>query len=410
MKNVLAALLAALLTAACGTPSRNAEVNTETGKNEVGEEVVYVDGEANFADKLNAQMPKDENYMFSPLSIKMALALAANGAEGETRDEILAACDIDDLDAFNQYSRDMIDRYSQADILSLDIANSIWLNTDNTDSKFAQGYKDTLAKYYDAEAAEVNNGNAVPTVNKWVSGRTRGKIPGIIDDSNFAAALVNAVYFKAHWQDEFSEYATEKEDFTGADGKTAQVDMMRRTAYMNYYSDGQTQIAELPYRNYENQADENGRLMSRTGYDDIDVSMYVIPGEDKSPEELLNKAELDSTYVALSMPKFKTEFGINLNGALKAIGINRAFDNDAQFGPMFDRGDFKIDKALHKTYINVDEEGTEAAAVTAIMMKATGMREYPEPVEMKLDRPFTYVIKDNISGEILFMGRFACAE
>lgn len=410
MKNIFAALLAALLAAASGTPSRNAEVNTATGKNEVGEEAVYVDGEANFADKLNAQMPQDENYMFSPLSIKMALALAANGAEGETRDEILAACDIDDLDAFNQYSREMIDRYSQADILSLDIANSIWLNTDNTDSKFAQSYKDTLAKYYGAEAAEVNNGNAVSTVNKWVSGKTREKIPGIIDDSNFAAALVNAVYFKAHWEDEFSEYATEKEDFTEADGKIAQVDMMRRTAYMNYYSDGQTQIAELPYRNYENQVDENGRITGQTGYDDINVSMYVILGEDKNPEELLNKAELSRTYVALSMPKFKTEFDITLNGALKALGINRAFDSDAQFGPMFDSGDFKIDKALHKTYINVDEEGTEAAAVTAIMMSGSSIRDMPEPVELKLDRPFTYVIRDNISGEILFVGRFAYAE
>ncbi len=406
MKNILAALLAALMTAvSCGTQPPATEPDSEP----VGGEIVQMT--ETFADKLNAQMPQDKNYMFSPLSVKMALALAANGAEGETRDEILAACDIDDLGEFNQYSREMIDRYSQADILSLDIANSIWLNTDNTDSKFAQSYKDTLTKYYDAEAAEVNNKNAVSTVNKWVNDKTREKIPGIISDSDFAAALVNAVYFKAHWQDEFSEYATEKEDFTEADGKIAQVDMMRRTDYMNYYSDGQTQIAELPYRNYETRVDEKGYLNGRTSYDDIDVSMYVILGDDKNPEELLNKAEFSSAYVALSMPKFKTEFDITLNDALKALGINRAFDkNSAQFRPMFTGGDFMIDEVLHKTYINVDEEGTEAAAVTAVMMAGTGIRNLPEPVELKLDRPFTYVIRDNISGEILFMGRFAYAK
>ncbi len=405
LASILASILASMLAALSGAPAQGPNVNGETEK-----EVVCVDDGATFADRLNAQMPRDENYMFSPLSVKMALALAANGAEGETRSEILAACDIAELDEFNLYSRQMIDRYSQADILSLDIANSIWLNTDRTGSRFARDYKNTLETYYDAEADEVNDNNAVSTINGWVSDKTREKIPGIISDSGFAAALVNAVYFKAHWQNEFAKGATERENFTDAAGKVGQVDMMRRTDYMNYYSDGETQIAELPYRNYENRVDENGFLEGRTRYNDIDVSMYVILGNDENPEELLNNAELSSAYVKLSMPKFKTEFDLNLNDALKALGINRAFDNDAQFGSMFDGGDFKIDEVLHKTYINVDEEGTEAAAVTAIMMVGTGLREYPEPVEMKLDHPFTYVIKDNTSGEILFMGRYAFAE
>lgn len=406
MKRTLAALLAALLSAVSGVTEQKADVKIKTA--------VGVEAPVRYADKLNAEMPTDKNYMFSPLSVKMALALAANGAEGDTRSEILAACGIDDLDEFNKYSRELIDRYSQADILSLDIANSIWLNTDNTNSRFAQGYKENLATYYDAEAAEVNNGNAVSTVNRWVSDKTREKIPGIISDSDFAAALVNAVYFKGHWKDEFSEYATNKENFTDADGKVSQVDMMHRTDYISYYSDDKTQIVELPYRNYENRVDEEGFLTGRTGYDDIDVSMYVILGDDKTPEELLSKAEFSRTYVALSMPKFKTEFEITLNDALKALGINRAFGAFAQFGPMFEKsfGDenFAIDQVRHKTYINVDEEGTEAAAVTAVMMSGSAMRELPEPVEMRLDRPFTYVIRDNISGEVLFIGRFAYGE
>ena len=366
-----------------------------------------------FSDSLNKFMPENANYMFSPLSVKMALSLAANGADGETKEEILKTLKIDDLDAFNLKSKDLIKRYTASENLKLNVANSIWINKDKTNQNFSNDFKTLAQEYFDAEVKTVDNDNAVNEVNSWVSEKTNDKIPKIIEENNFWAMLVNAVYFKGLWQNEFSEFATKPDEFTYSDGTKENIDFMNR---MGWYSFGKTMnsaIIELPYKTRFAIASETGEFIGNETVDNVNVSMYFIMSDKNiSPEKEINEAilteSLKSTYVKLSLPKFKIEYSTKLNYVLKDMGINKAFKDDAEFEKMFDKGNMFISDIVHKTYINVDEKGTEAAAVTTIAMAGSSLP--PEPVELKFNKPFYFAIRDNTSGEILFMGRFACKE
>lgn len=368
-----------------------------------------------FADKLNTQMPQDKNYMFSPMSIKMALALAANGASGETQEEILNALGLSSLDEFNSVSKDLIERYSQTDILSLNIANSVWVNKDKTSQNFSKNFKKTATDYYNADVKTVDNKNAVVEINSWVSDKTNKKITEIVKDTDsFWAMLVNAIYFKGAWQNEFSESATKPDEFTSADGTKTQIDFMNRTGWMSCAETKSAKIVELPYKNTLDKFDENGDYIDTEYYGDLDVSMYVIAADnDINVAEELDAAIGDETfkrtYIKLSMPKFKIEYSESLNDMLKNIGIQTAFEPEqAQFEKMFDSGNMQFTDTIHKTFISVDEKGTEAAAVTSLSMGGSSLP--PEPTELKFNKPFCFVIRDNTSGEILFIGRYAFAE
>lgn len=363
-----------------------------------------------FADKLNAFMPDSKNYMFSPLSVQMALALAANGADGETKAEILSAADISDLDSFNKASKDKIERYTKADVLQLNVANSIWLNKSRTDSRFSDSYKTALSEYYGATADIVDDSSAVDTINKWVSEKTNEKIPSIINSSDFWAMLVNAVYFKGAWENEFMEGATAKDTFHNADGSTSETDFMHDTGWYSYCNADGSQIIELPYKNRAEKISENGDFLGVEQYDDLDISMYVILSDNAvNPQSLILSAKaadkFEHTYVNLSMPKFEFDYSTSLNDILKQLGIKRAFEENAEFSKMLDSGNIQITDTIHKTYIKVDEKGTEAAAVTGIGMAGSALP--PEPIEFKADKPFEFVIMDNTDGSVLFAGRAA---
>ncbi len=366
-----------------------------------------------FADNLDKQMPKDKNYMFSPMSIKMALALAANGASGETQTEILNALGITNLDEFNALSKDLIARYSQADILNLNIANSIWINKDETSQNFSSSFKNLATEYYNADVKSVKASNAVKEVNAWVSDKTNDKIPEIINETDFWAMLVNAIYFKGAWQDEFSVNATKPEQFNNADGTKITVDFMNKTKWFPYAETKSVKMIELPYKNRADKISEDGEYLGTDKYDNLNVSMYLImPKDDINVEQELSAAINDkafkSTYIKMAMPKFKIEYSTDLNEIFMNIGITTAFDEkNADFTKMFDKGNMWFTKTIHKTFIDVDEKGTEAAAVTAIGMAGSALP--PEPIELKFDKPFYFAIRDNISGETLFMGRFAYA-
>ncbi len=367
-----------------------------------------------FADKLNAQMPSDQNYMFSPLSIKLAFAMAANGAEGETQKEILDTLGIDNMERFNALSQEMIEKYQKAEILQLNIANAVWINKSKTDQTFSSAYTDSIKKFYQGTAETVTDEDAVRRINFWIKEKTNEKIPTIIDDSNFWAFLVNAVYFKGAWLNEFSESATAPDDFTQRGGAVRQTDFMHRTGWMNYYGDSQLQAVELPYRNRLEKIDDNGQYIGSEQYDDLNLSMFILMTGEKiaDPEKvltrLLERKAFDNIYVDLSMPRFKTEFSTGLNDMMKALGVEKAFTEDAEFSRMFDAGNMWITDTIHKTYISVDEKGTEAAAVTGMAMAGSSLP--PEPTIMKANRPFTYLIRDNTSGEILFLGEYAFVE
>ncbi len=381
--------------------------------NNMNEQIVKED--LSFSDKLNAQMPSDKNYMFSPLSVKMALALAANGAAGETKNEILNALGISDLEDFNVFSKDLIKRYSQTDILSLNIANSIWMNKDKTSQNFSDEFANAAKVYYNAEVMATTNQDAVNEINSWVKDKTNSKIPQIIQRADdFWAMLINAIYFKGAWEDEFIESYTKSDEFTNADGTKTQTDFMNKTDWFSYAKTNSVQIIELPYKNRIDKFSDDGEYLGTEKYDDLDVSMYLVAANgDISVEQELNHVitdeKMETAYIDLSMPKFKIEFETALNDILKNIGITQAFnENTADFTKMFDIGNMWITKTIHKTYICVDEKGTEAAAVTAVGMGGSAMP--PEPIELKFNKPFYFVIRDNKSGETLFMGRYSYAK
>ena len=363
--------------------------------------------------KMNELMPKTENYMFSPLSIKMALALAANGADGETQAEIAKTAGLGDIQAYNVYAQNLIETYKavsekeekQDDIrylydepkhekTQLSIANSIWLNKDKAgDITFKDEYIKAMKQFYDAEINNVGMADGADRINKWCSDKTNGKIPHIVDSSNFLAALVNAVYFKAEWAEQFDEFFTHEDTFTDRNGEKQTLDFMEQTEEFAYYEDKDIQMVKMPY--------VGGN-----------TAMYIMLSGDKRVDftPYINKTEYQKVHI--KMPKFKVEYSVTLNDMLNKIGIQQAFvEGGADFTKMLQGGtnSFFIDTVLHKTYIDVDENGTEAAAVTAILVEATAAFEPEEPVikDFIADKPFSYIIRDEDTGEILFMGEYA---
>lgn len=365
-----------------------------------------------FADKLNSQMPQGENYMFSPLSIKMAFALVANGAQAETKQELTDALGIDDLDAYNASAMALIEKYNAAGVMEFNLANALWVNTSKTPATFQKTYAQKMREYYAAEIGTVTDADAVQKINAWVSEQTKGKIPTAVSNSDFYTALFNAVYFKAAWENEFYEGATAKDTFHNADGTTAETDFMHRTGYYDYGEVGGVRILELPYKNYVEKADEEGKYIGREHFDDLDVSMYILLGDTTvyNPKAMLDAATLSPQRVQLTMPKFEAEFESGLGDIMRALGVQRAFnENAAQISGILENQPLYIQSSIHKTYIKVDEKGTEAAAVTGVFGGATSAPP-AEPVVFKADKPFTYIIRDNINGEILFVGAFVQAD
>lgn len=351
--------------------------------------------ERGFGWNLNMLMPQDKNYMFSPLSIKLALAMAANGAEGETRQEILSALGIDDLDAFNAQVQGLIAAYGANEDVQLSIANSIWLNRDYAgaqSARFNSGYLKLMADYYAAEADTVTNADGVERINGWIEQKTNGKIKDVLQDSNFLAALVNAVYFKGAWLLQFNEGRTTPDTFISRDGSEKEVDFMHQTGYFDYYEDDMVQMVRLPY-------------------EDTDIAMYIALPSVREIDLDRYIEKMESKRVALSIPKFKVEYTTKLQDALQQLGIEKAFaSGGAEFTKMIDDypNNIFVDKVIHKTYINVDENGTEAAAVTAGM--AGSGAPTADPIAFTADRPFTYFIYDEANGEVLFLGEYAYAQ
>ncbi len=353
--------------------------------------------------RLNSLMPEDENYMFSPLSIKLALAMTANGANGDTYTEIADALGIN-ISEYNEYARELIDKYADYEDLSLEIANSIWLNSDYTDEQgtsykdvaFKPSFTDTAGQYFDAAADIVGNDNAVSEINSWISGKTHEKITEIIQDNKFLAALINSVYFKGEWQSKFNEYSTYEEEFTNRDGSVSAVQMMHKgISPFGYYEDDSFSMVELDYSGSS-------------------VSMYIaLPKEGLDRQDIDYTAYIDkaeTTVLRLSIPKFTFDYSDSLVDELKTLGMELAFDpNNADFSKMFDNipalSNVYINDVIHKTHIDVDENGTEAAAVTAsVMVGATSASPIDTVIEFKADRPFTFIIYDRDSSEVLFMG------
>ncbi len=374
-----------------------------------------------FADALVRELDAEGNWSVSPYSIRLCLAMLANGAKGETQQELLNALSIDDLDAFNQSVKELLETYdSYARIMSLETANSLWLNQSRFDSAgaFLPDFVQQMDEYFRAEVKEVTDADSVERVNAWVDEKTNGKIPTILTEDNreFVTALVNAVYFKAAWENEFYEGDTDKAEFKNEDGTTGTVDMMHQTDGFGYYATPGIEALKMDYRN---DAVDNIEGDNFEFFRDADFSMYLIKADDTlDVQNFLDNAEFTYGDVNVSVPKFKVEYSAALDEALQALGVRTVYDpENADLTAMLDPSSLPgqqhfLDTVLHKTYIAVDEKGTEAAAVTAAMTgEGSAMPSRPELVRIfTADEPFWFVIRDNAKGEILFTGRYETAK
>ena len=343
-----------------------------------------------YAQRLYARLPHTENNMISPFSLRMALAMAANGASGETQRELLATLGIDSLPDYNAHAQKAFSLFAACESTQVSTANSIWLNTSNTGVDFSKEFQSTIADSYAAEAHTVTDQNAVWKMNTWIKEKTNGRITNLVSDPPQLAALVNTIYFKAKWMWTFDPAETSREPFTSLDGKKTDLDFMHGSGKYDYYEDENKRMIELPY------------------YDDF--SLFVLLPKTDAPVNLFTGIRAtEPTEVILALPKFESRCKKSFQPLLKALGIERAFsDTMAEFAPMFSG---LSEKTPQETYIKLDEEGTEAAGVTEIELGGSPPpSEPPVPIEFRADRPFTYFIWDYANNEILFLGEYVKPE
>ena len=345
---------------------------------------------------------QDKNIFISPLSISIALAMTSNGASGETEQAMANTLQLQALDteSINTGYASLRQALQVADPkVILTIANSLWARQDVL---FKQDFLQRNTEYFGAEVSALNfmAPSTLTTINQWVNTNTNGKIQKILDEINpdTVLFLINAIYFKGTWQTEFDPSHTRDGTFhLGTDGEK-QVPMMTRTGDYPYYENREEkfQAISLPYG--------NGRM-----------SMYIfLP----SPESNLNTffngldtenwehwiSQFNEQEVFLSMPKFKLEYEKTLNNPLQSVGMGIAFaPGAADFSRMADLEalgkNLYIGEVLHKAVVEVNEEGTEAAAVTSVGIRATSA-----PPAFIADRPFFFAIRDNETKTVLFMG------
>jgi serpin B len=352
---------------------------------------------------------KGGNLVFSPYSISQTLAMTYAGAAGSTEQDMARAMHFDLPQdrlhpAFNSLDQELAKRQGEGKGkdgkgFRLNIVNAIW---GQQGYRFMQAFLDTLATDYGAGLRTLDYKRAPEpsrlTINDWVKQQTEGRIVDLIPpraiDTMTRLVLTNAIYFNAAWQSKFQESSTSDGDFHNLDGSLSKARLMQRTGYYRYVSSAEYQAVELPYEGNQ-------------------VSMVIIaPAQDKfnASAQALNAKrlalileELKGGQVELIMPRFKTEFGAGLKDALSALGMSGAFSSDADFSRMTGDRDLYISDAIHKAFIEVDESGTEAAAATAVIMNATAMPA--RPVQVKIDRPFIYLIRDMQTGTVLFLGQ-----
>ncbi len=347
------------------------------------------------------------NVFISPASVAIALAMTYNGAGGETQQAMSRALELNglSLDQVNQSYAALLQTLATADPkATLSIANSLW---GRQDIAFRQDFLERVRLFYQAEVSARDFGDpaTVDAINAWVSEKTNRKITRILDRISDDAILflINAIYFKGAWVKAFDPQVTREQPFILLDGSQKQVRMMSRSGAFSYLRGEDFQAVSLPF----GAPDTESRF-----------SMYVfLPDESSSLDALTARltAEQWATWMGqfgwsegfLAMPRYTLEYEAGLNTALNALGMGVAFDPQrADFGPMVDLRpeNVFISNVMHKTFIDVNEEGAEAAAVTSVEMGVTSAREEPERFTMIVERPFLVAIRDDQSGALLFIG------
>jgi serpin B len=348
--------------------------------------------------------PAGTNTLISPLSINLALDMVYNGAAGSTADSMATTLQLTGvpLGLVNNVSHDLLQQLPKEDTkVQLDFANSIWYK--NTGPQPAATFKDTISSDYQgtAQAVDFSNPSTLNTVNNWVAKNTDNKIPQLLKalDPALEMLLVNAIFFNGSWQYGFQTSATKNEAFHRADGNTVTVPFMNQTNSFGFYSDSNATIVDMPYGT--GKAFDMFLILPRDASQPINtfatrLSTSAFTG---------TLSSLDTTKITLSVPKWEYSYSIeNMKPELTALGMSLAFGigGTPNFSAMYPSYPVAISQVIHKTYIQVSESGTVAAAVTGVGM--IGLAAPSQPVQITFDHPFLYLIRERGTGLILFVG------
>ena len=400
---VLAAVVSLLATPLFAAPRLVARPPAEA------KETPAVAGANHFALALYQHLRTDAgNVFYSPMSLSTALAMTSLGARGETAGQMYALLGfkLDDKDPMHAGYADLLKAFN-ADAkdrgYQLSVANALW---GQRGFGFMPQFLADAKKHYGAGLEELDFATATEaarrTINDWVEKQTNEKIKDLIKQGMLAPdtrlVLTNAIYFKGNWASQFKKDRTKDEPFFLSAGKKIDVPMMNQTGNFKYAANGAMRAVELPYAKEE-------------------LAMVLI-----APEKVDGLAEFEKTLdakalatiitsmrkrddVRVAIPKFKMTCEFDLGSVLSAMGMGLAFSDKADFSGMATREQLFISKVVHKAFVDVNEEGTEAAGATAILMRPTAVML--EPPVFRADRPFVFVIRDLKSGAILFAGRVA---
>jgi len=411
---VLLATVLALVVVGCTQPASGAVLQSDKPRDtspavDSSDLATLVDDNNTFAfDMYQVLKENDGNLFYSPYSISEALAMTYAGARGGTEQSTAQALDFKLSQerlhpAFNSLDLQLQQRGrgaqgKDAEGFRLNVVNAIW---GQKGFDFSPQFLDILAQNYGAGLRILDFINQTEqsriTINDWVSEQTEGRIKDLIPqgviDQLTRLVLTNAIYFNAAWADQFDEKSTADGVFHAPNGGVT-VPMMKQTGSFAYAEGDNYQAMELPY-------------------DGNELSMVILlarEGQFGAFEKSLDwttvkdiTGELQNRQVALTMPKFEFESSFGLKKTLTDLGMGVAFTSDADFSGMDGKRDLFIQDVVHKAFVSVDENGTEAAAATAVIVGLTAMPA--EPVEVRIDRPFQFLIRDIQTGSVIFVGR-----
>lgn len=360
---------------------------------------------ANFSLRIYSELIQPEKNLFiSPYSIFTALAMAYAGARNLTESEMSNVMYINlDQDVLHPTIKGVMDELLSYKEIELSVANSLWTQTGY---KLLEGHLELMDKNYKGSVFEENFASSsagAAKINAWVAEKTNNRITQVLKETimqDVKLIIINTIYFKAKWKSQFDKHFTKVEEFKLVSGEKLPISMMHKTTYYDYLDGGVYHAIQIPYKGYETSMiiylpkDNEGIGFVEKELPNINIT-----------EQLTRFA---AEKVHLSLPKFKIEAEFKLRMNLMNLGMNQAFTNDADFSGITDHPEgLNITDVIHKTFIEVEEWGTEAAAVTIMPMAPTGPppTQVQPPIEFRVDHPFVFLIYDSITKSILFMGR-----
>ena len=390
-------LVAGMSMVRCGKDS----VSSDESISLLPAEKTLVGSSNSFGIKLFKQIVQDEadqNVFISPLSASMALGMTCNGANGATQEAMAATLGLQSLsmpEANTSYRR-VIDLLLELDPkVQMELANSIWYRQGFA---FEEAFLDVNRAFFDAVVRGMNFSDPATkdVINGWVDEQTHGRITDLIDGIDPATVmfLINAIYFKGTWTYEFDPEDTRDEPFQLPGGTFIDVAMMRQAGDFGYFGNAQFQAVELPY------GDGEFLMTILLPHQSVNIDAFIASITQDQWDQWMDSFE--EKRIDVYLPKFKLEYERELNHDLTALGMGIAFSGQADFTNMYRPGGLFISLVKQKAFVEVNEEGTEAAAATVVVVQLTAG---PGPLTIRMDHPFVFAIRERHSGTILFMGK-----